>query len=125
MPQDPEYFKQYYKDHREERLEYAKKHARKKRRDANRARSWKKRHEALKLLPNTLTEEEWQELLAAADHRCVYCDRHEDEVGPMQKDHIIPVSRGGGTTKDNIQPACKHCNARKATKSHPEAPPGH
>jgi 5-methylcytosine-specific restriction endonuclease McrA len=28
-------------------------------------------------------------------------------------DHIIPLSRGGRSTKDNLVPCCKDCNNRK------------
>lgn len=28
-------------------------------------------------------------------------------------DHVIPVSRGGGTVSDNVLPACYVCNASK------------
>jgi 5-methylcytosine-specific restriction endonuclease McrA len=31
-------------------------------------------------------------------------------------DHIIPVSRGGPHTYDNVQCACRKCNTRKGTK---------
>lgn len=28
-------------------------------------------------------------------------------------DHIIPLARGGKTTKGNVVPACKSCNTKK------------
>jgi 5-methylcytosine-specific restriction endonuclease McrA len=28
-------------------------------------------------------------------------------------DHIVPIARGGKTTKGNVAPCCKACNARK------------
>jgi 5-methylcytosine-specific restriction endonuclease McrA len=28
-------------------------------------------------------------------------------------DHIVPMIRGGKTTKGNIVPACKECNTKK------------
>ena len=31
-------------------------------------------------------------------------------------DHIVPVSKGGGDTLDNMQILCKPCNERKADK---------
>jgi 5-methylcytosine-specific restriction endonuclease McrA len=32
------------------------------------------------------------------------------------QDHIIPVSRGGGLTFENIQALCKSCNSSKNAK---------
>lgn len=28
-------------------------------------------------------------------------------------DHIVPIVRGGKSTKGNVVPACKECNAKK------------
>jgi hypothetical protein len=28
-------------------------------------------------------------------------------------DHIVPMSRGGRTTKGNVVPSCKECNNKK------------
>lgn len=44
--------------------------------------------------------------------RCHYCGR---PVPPREltMDHIVPVSRGGRSTKGNLVPCCKDCNNRK------------
>jgi 4-hydroxy-3-methylbut-2-enyl diphosphate reductase len=44
---------------------------------------------------------------------CHYC--HE-KVDPdeVTMDHIVPVSRGGTSTKGNVVPCCKECNSKKA-----------
>lgn len=43
---------------------------------------------------------------------CYYCGR---KVSPeeLTMDHKIPLSRGGLSTRENIVPACKECNAKK------------
>lgn len=43
---------------------------------------------------------------------CHYCGR---EIAPRQltMDHIVPISRGGRSTKGNVVPACKGCNNKK------------
>ena len=43
---------------------------------------------------------------------CYYCDR---SVTPqdLTMDHIVPVARGGKTTKGNLVTACKECNNAK------------
>ena len=43
---------------------------------------------------------------------CHYCQR---KVGAenLTLDHVIPVSRGGRSTRGNCVPCCKDCNNRK------------
>ncbi len=71
-----------------------------------------KRMARLKNLPNTLTEEEWQEILKQYHHACAYCG---DKKSKLQREHNIPAVRGGGYTKENIVPACATCNYQKGT----------
>ena len=41
---------------------------------------------------------------------CAYCGA----VGvPLQKDCVLPISRGGRYTLDNVVPACRGCNTSK------------
>lgn len=41
-------------------------------------------------------------------HRCQYCN------GPAENlDHVVPRSRGGSHTWDNVVAACRSCNTRK------------
>ena len=43
---------------------------------------------------------------------CYYCGKRfrPDE---LTMDHIVPIIRGGKTTKGNIVPCCKGCNSKK------------
>ncbi len=43
---------------------------------------------------------------------CAYCGRSVPE-GQLTMDHVVPVSRGGRSTKGNVVAACKECNNRK------------
>jgi 5-methylcytosine-specific restriction endonuclease McrA len=43
---------------------------------------------------------------------CHYCGRRVP-VRELTMDHIVPVVRGGRSTRGNVVPACKDCNNRK------------
>jgi 5-methylcytosine-specific restriction endonuclease McrA len=62
------------------------------------------------------TKQEWEDLKTFFGHRCLCCGKHQSELRqPLERDHIVPVIRGGTHWIDNIQPLCKICNARKGT----------
>ena len=44
---------------------------------------------------------------------CPICGKHH-EIDEMEGDHIIPWSKGGKTTIDNLQMLCKKCNREKS-----------
>lgn len=44
--------------------------------------------------------------------RCVHCGSTEN----LQLDHIIPFSKGGATTLENLQLLCQKCNLEKSNK---------
>ncbi len=43
---------------------------------------------------------------------CYFCGRKIPEK-ELTMDHIVPLIRGGKSTKGNIVPACKECNNKK------------
>lgn len=47
-----------------------------------------------------------------AKGECHYC-RKQVKPSELTMDHIVPLSRGGKTTKGNLATACKDCNNRK------------
>lgn len=49
-------------------------------------------------------------------YRCVTCGGHTD----LSLDHIIPESKGGPTTSENLQTMCRPCNSAKGVTM-----PGH
>jgi len=44
--------------------------------------------------------------------KCVDCGTQDD----LSADHVIPFSRGGPTTLENLKTRCRTCNSRKGTK---------
>ena len=74
-----------------------------------RARYAKRRARRVAAADNDLTGDQWQQLLDAWG-RCAYCGG----TGPaLQRDCVLPISRGGRYTVDNVVPACASCNASK------------
>jgi hypothetical protein len=47
-------------------------------------------------------------------HRCVYCGCEE---GPFQADHVVPESKGGAATVENLACACIPCNRSKGART--------
>ncbi len=58
---------------------------------------------------HNLSDEQWTALKAAWGG-CAYCGATDK---PLQRDCVLPLSRGGRYTLDNIAPACGSCNASK------------
>jgi 5-methylcytosine-specific restriction endonuclease McrA len=46
--------------------------------------------------------------MARDAHTCQYCGARADSI-----DHVVPRSRGGAHTWDNVVAACRPCNLRK------------
>lgn len=59
-----------------------------------------------------LTEQEWQRVLDLFGGRCAYCGSD----GKITRDHVVPLTKGGGYTSTNIVPCCSSCNSKKHNK---------
>jgi 5-methylcytosine-specific restriction endonuclease McrA len=53
-------------------------------------------------------------------HTCQYC-RQAFETKELTLDHVLPRSRGGGSTWENLVACCYPCNNRKADRTPAEA----
>lgn len=69
-----------------------------------------------KILPNTLTVEQWDSVKHYFNNRCAYCGEEE----PLTQEHFIALSNGGEYTHNNIVPACQSCNSSKGAKAFEE-----
>ena len=76
---------------------------------SRRARAARKRKRRLSAVDNDLTAEQWA-ALKEAWQGCAYCGATE---GPLQRDCVMAISRGGRYTVDNVVPACASCNTSK------------
>jgi 5-methylcytosine-specific restriction endonuclease McrA len=76
---------------------------------SRRARAARKRKRRLSAVDNDLTAEQWAALIEAWQG-CAYCGATD---GPLQRDCVMAISRGGRYTVDNVVPACASCNTSK------------
>jgi 5-methylcytosine-specific restriction endonuclease McrA len=53
-------------------------------------------------------------------HECQYCGKRPP-VRDLNIDHVLPRSRGGGDSWENLVTACRVCNLRKGWKTPEEA----
>lgn len=66
-------------------------------------------------LPATLTLSEWLRILGQHGWQCAICHGMHGPFDAM--DHIRPVCSGGGTTADNVRPACQWCNRHQGGRT--------
>ena len=52
----------------------------------------------------------WQQKTASG--LCYYCSG-KVAYRDLTMDHLVPLARGGRSTKNNLVPACKDCNNKK------------
>ncbi len=52
----------------------------------------------------------WQQKTASG--LCYFCGK-KTPFKDITMDHLVPLSRGGRSTKANIVPCCKDCNSKK------------
>ena len=73
------------------------------------ARYAARRKRRMAAVDHDLTDQQWAELVATWAG-CAYCGATDVA---LQKDCMLPISRGGRYTLGNVVPACGSCNASK------------
>ena len=79
---------------------------------SRRARAARKRKRRLSAVDNDLTADQWAAIKLAWSG-CAYCGATD---GPLQRDCVMAISRGGRYTVDNVVPACASCNTSKCNE---------
>jgi 5-methylcytosine-specific restriction endonuclease McrA len=68
----------------------------------------RRRKRRMARVEHDLSDEQWSALQSAWGG-CAYCGTNR----PLQRDCVLPLSRGGRYTLENIVPACRSCNTSK------------
>jgi len=104
--------KAYRDKHREYIQNYRKLYAKSKNIQIGQAKARFKREVLLKSRINDLTLDQWEEIKKNQNYKCAYCGKEIQ----LTIDHIVPISKGGNHTQENIQGLCKSCNCKKQNK---------
>jgi hypothetical protein len=87
--------------------------------DCNRHVFAQRRRSRLAGAEGTFSTAEWEELIAQYD-RCPMCRRPWGTIpllpgrtSVITADHIVPISKGGSNSIENIQPLCYSCNSKE------------
>lgn len=138
LEQQREYAKQRYAENREEEIRksllyrqnnYEKYIAYQRRWSAenkNYFRQWReenndKRREYLsrrrsKQSENSVGSVSYEKILQGWGFICHICNREIENRSDLHFDHVIPISKGGAHSEENIRPAHSRCNIRKGSK---------
>jgi 5-methylcytosine-specific restriction endonuclease McrA len=76
---------------------------------SRKVRAARRRKRRMDRVEHDLTDEQWAALQTAWSG-CAYCGATDV---PLQRDCVLPISRGGRYTLENVVPACRSCNASK------------
>ena len=79
---------------------------------SRRARAARRRKRRMDRVEHDLSVEQWA-ALQTAWAGCAYCGAVDK---PLQRDCVLPLSRGGRYTLENIVPACRSCNTSKCNE---------
>ncbi|WP_169721564.1 HNH endonuclease signature motif containing protein [Nocardioides alkalitolerans] len=105
-----EYARAQYDRNREAYVErsraYRREYPERRRRAHDRRAEWIRSHPDYRHFPDS----EWRALVNRLGGRCAYCNERRDD---LQRDHVIPLKRGGRHAIANILPACPPCNGSK------------
>jgi hypothetical protein len=71
-------------------------------------------------VPTKLPVVSRKNILVRDGYRCMYCGLSK-AGGDLELEHVIPKSRGGKNSWDNLVAACRKCNAKKDDKTPEEA----
>lgn len=73
--------------------------------------AWRRKNERSKVTPSLRYD-----VMRRDGFRCCICGRTASNGVELEVDHIVPISKGGSTTYNNLQTLCRECNRGKGAK---------
>lgn len=70
------------------------------------------RRARLMSMENRFSDSDVKDLMSLQGERCANCGKSLSRA-KYEIDHIVPISRGGGNSRSNIQILCRGCNRKK------------
>ncbi len=67
-------------------------------------------------ISNDITKATWLHIMQSTNWTCKYCHCKLTNNN-RTVDHVVPLSKGGEHSKDNLVPCCRSCNSRKNAKT--------
>ena len=102
--------KSYVQQHLENMREYCRKWKRNNKEKVN--ENTRNRRARIRGNGGKLSVSDWMSVLDKYGKACLKCGSTER----IEVDHVIPIALGGRNEKENVQPLCRTCNARKNDK---------
>lgn len=65
-----------------------------------------------------LSLDDWKDCMLHFKGSCAYCGKPEGraKADKMDRDHLVPISKGGKTERSNVIPACRTCNRGRGNR---------
>lgn len=76
----------------------------------------KEYRESVRYQRKTMTSSLRYDIMKRDGFRCCICGRSANDGVQLHVDHIIPVSKGGKTVRENLRTLCQDCNLGKRDK---------
>lgn len=73
-----------------------------------------------KKIPYRMQQVSKRNILVRDSYRCMYCGKR-GTGNELELEHIVPKSRGGKNTWENLVAACRKCNQKKGDRTPEEA----
>jgi 5-methylcytosine-specific restriction endonuclease McrA len=104
--------RQYYEKHRQRNLEVKSKWGKTPEGKIKQKAKNQTRRARKNLVPHSLSVADLKDLRGKSKGACFYCR----QKSRLSLDHIIPISKGGPHSRDNVVMACRSCNSSKGAK---------